>query len=138
MGATKYEVYPTELIDAVDLLKAISHPARLQIVQMISESKEKEVSTSEILEAIQLSQSTISVHLKVLHNAGIINSRMMKQRNNRTILSYGLNIEALKMLEQCLDYLVIRFDVDAKKLHVLYNVFSRYKENTPLKTFFST
>jgi ArsR family transcriptional regulator len=54
------------------LLKAISHPKRLEIIQLL---REQELCVNEILEMLGLPQANLSQHLKVLRNAGVVNTR---------------------------------------------------------------
>jgi ArsR family transcriptional regulator len=54
------------------IMKAMAHPVRLMIVDFL---KKKEHSFSEIFDLFQLDKSTISKHLLVLKEAGIISSR---------------------------------------------------------------
>jgi DNA-binding transcriptional ArsR family regulator len=53
-----------------EFAKAISHPARIAILQTIAEKKE--CICGEIVEVIPLAQSTISQHLKELKEVGFI------------------------------------------------------------------
>ncbi|MFO7889072.1 MAG: metalloregulator ArsR/SmtB family transcription factor [bacterium] len=55
-----------------EVLKALAHPARLEIVHGL---KKDECNVSEIQKKLGLPQSTISQHLKILKNAGIIVGR---------------------------------------------------------------
>lgn len=55
-----------------EVLKALAHPARLEIVMGL---KINECNVSEIQEKLGLPQSTISQHLKILKNARIIIGR---------------------------------------------------------------
>ncbi|MDX2128039.1 MAG: metalloregulator ArsR/SmtB family transcription factor [Chloroherpetonaceae bacterium] len=50
-------------------LKALSHPVRLQILEIL---KDKVCICGEIVDVLPLSQATVSQHLKVLKNAGFI------------------------------------------------------------------
>ncbi len=50
--------------------KAISHPARIAILQVLA--KKNECICGEIVEVLPLAQSTISQHLKELKKAGLI------------------------------------------------------------------
>ncbi|HLA18767.1 MAG TPA: metalloregulator ArsR/SmtB family transcription factor [Dehalococcoidia bacterium] len=59
------------LADAATLFKALSDKTRLRIVQTIARSQEA-VCECEIVPMFGLSQSTISYHLKVLREAGIV------------------------------------------------------------------
>lgn len=136
MGATKYEIYPQEIIDAAELLKSISHPARLKMVQMIAESETKEVSTSEILEQIPLSQSTISAHLKTLINVGVVNTRVVNSRN-KCYLKYSLNNQAMLAMKTCLNYLIEKSKLDTTNVAFLQSLFSRYRESQELKRYYT-
>jgi ArsR family transcriptional regulator len=52
------------------MLKALGNPVRFQIVQILSENQT--CITGEIVEFTTLAQSTVSQHLKVLREAGLI------------------------------------------------------------------
>ncbi len=53
-----------------ELLKALAHPVRLQILHYLG--GQKNCCCNEICACIPLAQSTISQHLKILSNAGVI------------------------------------------------------------------
>lgn len=55
-------------------LKALAHPARARIVELIHE-RGGEICVCEFAGRLDLSQPTISHHLKVLREAGLIESR---------------------------------------------------------------
>jgi ArsR family transcriptional regulator, arsenate/arsenite/antimonite-responsive transcriptional repressor len=50
--------------------KAVSHPARIAILNVLA--KKNECICNEIVEVLPLAQSTVSQHLKELKNAGLI------------------------------------------------------------------
>jgi ArsR family transcriptional regulator len=58
--------------DQARILKAIAHPHRLEIIRGL---KKDGCNVSRIQETLGLPQSTISHHLLVLKNAGILSSR---------------------------------------------------------------
>jgi len=58
--------------EKTDILKALAHPTRMEIVFRL---KEDGCNVSEIQANLGLPQSTISQHLKVLKSVGIISSR---------------------------------------------------------------
>jgi len=62
------------------ILKVLSHPVRLQIVAGLLKN---ECNVSEIQEKLGLPQSTISQHLRILKDAGII-----KGRRTGTVVCY--------------------------------------------------
>ena len=55
-----------------ETLKALAHPARLKMVIGLLKD---ECNVAQIQKALRLPQSTISQHLKILKNAGIIKGR---------------------------------------------------------------
>ena len=56
--------------EAAELAKALGHPARVRILRVLLERDECVVGA--LVEEIPLAQSTISQHLKVLREAGLI------------------------------------------------------------------
>jgi len=58
-----------------DFLKALSHPGRLKIIEHL---KRGERSVNEMGKALEMEQSSLSKHLAILKQAGILNSRQQK------------------------------------------------------------
>src|SRR5690348_7701892 len=56
------------------VFKALADPVRLRLVSLIGAHQGGEVCVCELTEAFDLTQPTISHHLKVLREAGIIDS----------------------------------------------------------------
>lgn len=56
----------------VIVFKALANPIRLQIVSLVAAAAEGQVSAGQIVEQFALSQPTISHHLKVLREAGVL------------------------------------------------------------------
>ena len=54
------------------LFRVLSEPARLQILSLISAQLAQEVCACELVEALSLSQPTVSHHLKVMYAAGLL------------------------------------------------------------------
>ena len=54
------------------LLKALADPVRLRLVSLIASSASGEACVCDLNEAFDLTQATISHHLKVLHSAGLL------------------------------------------------------------------
>ena len=75
------------------MLKALSHPVRLEIVQTLSDIGE--ANCVDITRTSSLAQSTISEHLRVLKEAGLI-----KQCGPGPRSGYCINKEALVWLKQ--------------------------------------
>jgi ArsR family transcriptional regulator len=55
-----------------DLFKALAHPTRIQVLNLL---KDGELCVCEIYEDLELNQSNISQHLKVLKDQDIVESR---------------------------------------------------------------
>ncbi len=56
----------------VPLLKALADPVRLRLVSLIAASAGGEACVCDLNAAFDLTQATISHHLKVLHSAGLL------------------------------------------------------------------
>lgn len=54
------------------LLKALADPVRLRLMSMVLSHEGAEACVCDLLPAFDLSQPTISHHLKVLHDAGLL------------------------------------------------------------------
>ena len=54
------------------LLKAVADPVRLQLLSMIRTADAGEACVCDLTDAVQLSQPTVSHHLKVLTEAGLL------------------------------------------------------------------
>jgi ArsR family transcriptional regulator len=55
------------------LLKAVADPVRLQLLSIIRASEAHEACVCDMTDAVGLSQPTISHHLKLLVEAGVLN-----------------------------------------------------------------
>lgn len=54
------------------LLKALADPVRLRLMSLVAAHKNAEACVCDLNDAFELSQPTISHHLKVLHDAGLL------------------------------------------------------------------
>jgi ArsR family transcriptional regulator len=54
------------------LLKALADPVRLRLLSLVASHADAEACVCDLNEAFDLSQPTISHHLKVLHEAGLL------------------------------------------------------------------
>lgn len=70
----KTEAFTTELQELARFAKAISHPARLAILQYLAETKT--CISGDISDYIPLSRSTVSQHLKDLKELGLIHGQI--------------------------------------------------------------
>ena len=67
--------------DIAILMRALGHPVRLEILRILARRAEN-CCCNDITDCLSLAQSTVSQHLKVLLDAGIIERRAQGTRNN--------------------------------------------------------
>lgn len=70
MGITKTIGFSNETNEMAEILKALGHPARLEIVKFLMKSNS--CVCGDIVEVLPLAQSTVSKHLSELKKVGII------------------------------------------------------------------
>ena len=66
---------PLTVAEAAELaavLKAVADPARLRLLSLIQATEGGEACVCDLIEPVGLSQPTVSHHLKVLHDAGLV------------------------------------------------------------------
>ena len=80
-------------------LAALAHPARIEILQHLAERDA--CCNKDVVGRMELAQSTVSQHLKVLVGAGLVRYAPERQRS-----MYSLDRAALAGLSQALDGLV--------------------------------
>jgi ArsR family transcriptional regulator len=79
-----------------DQLKALAHPARLRIVEVLA--ARGTCICGQIVEVMPLAQATVSQHLKVLKDAGLLQGTIEGLRS-----CYCLDVDALARLRRTLD-----------------------------------
>jgi len=72
------------------LLKALADPVRLRLLSLVAAHADGEACVCDLNEAFDLSQPTISHHLKVLHEAGLLD-----RAKRGTWVYYSVRREAL-------------------------------------------
>jgi DNA-binding transcriptional ArsR family regulator len=92
MGASKSDFFTGEQNEMASLFKAISHPARVAIIEYLL--KVDSCICGDIVNELPLAQPTVSQHLKELKNVGIIKGTI-----EGTAICYCLNTETMKKLE---------------------------------------
>lgn len=94
---------------AVQMLKALAHPTRLRIVQLLADKQafgvedqsccaSDEVCVCRITELFEVSMPTISHHLRLLREAGLVESR-----RDGVWIYYSLQREALRDVVRMLE-----------------------------------
>lgn len=76
-----------------EMAKALGHPARVAILHQLAE--EGECVCGQIVNALPLAQATVSQHLKVLKDAGLVQGEIDGPR-----VCYCLDPEGLKKLKK--------------------------------------
>ncbi|TBN01869.1 ArsR family transcriptional regulator [Hyunsoonleella flava] len=89
MGASKLDIYPESINQMAAIAKVFAHPARIAILQYIS--KQESCICNDIVDEIGLSQPTISQHLKVINDAGLLKGNFKGKS-----ICYCLNVERFK------------------------------------------
>lgn len=96
MKTTKLHRPLEQLQESAELLKALAHPVRLGILQLLT--FEPKMTVSEIQEALSLEQAVASQHLIMLRNKGILT--VAREGKNAF---YALRYPCLSQLLTCVD-----------------------------------
>jgi ArsR family transcriptional regulator len=86
---------PEAAEQVVGLLKAIADPARLRLLSLVLSHEGAEACVCDLLPHFDLSQPTVSHHLKVLHTAGLLD-----REKRGTWVFYRVRPEAMAALSQ--------------------------------------
>ena len=89
MALSKSSEFDREKKRFSELTKALSHPARLAILEILADRKE--CMCGHISEKLPLAQSTVSQHLKALKEAGLIKGTI-----SGASICYDVNPEVLR------------------------------------------
>lgn len=100
-------------------LEAIADPTRRRIVEMLAA---RDLTVGEIVEEFDMSTPAISQHLKVLREAGLVNSRVVGQSRIQSLNPAGLQqiqswlVSTMNFWNQRLDALeaALRADTDSQ------------------------
>lgn len=93
MTKTAIPTIPDEKLRLAKMLKALGNPIRFQIVETLAERQM--CITAEIVELTPLAQSTVSQHLKVLREAGLIHGEI-----EGPATCYCLNTDNIRWLKE--------------------------------------
>lgn len=70
MAKTKTENFGEDVLKLAEIAKALSHPARIKILQILTQKNM--CITGEIVNLLPIAQSTVSQHLNELKKVGLI------------------------------------------------------------------
>ena len=89
MTTAKKDSFGATVQEAANFAKALSHPARIEILRVLAEKKA--CVCGEVVEELPLAQSTVSQHLKALKETGLISGTV-----DGPSVCYCLNVNAFK------------------------------------------
>lgn len=95
MAQSRTELFDKELAKDASYFKALSHPARLQILKFLAESES--CITGDISEELPLGRTTVNQHIKELKDIGLIQGH-----TEGVTTKYCLNTKMINELKQAL------------------------------------
>ena len=95
---TALDIQKLEL--AASKLRAMAHPMRIAIIELLTENKK--LTVTEIYEKLSIEQASASHHLNILKNKGLLESK----RDGKMIL-YSLKTSVLANVIDCINQCVI-------------------------------
>ncbi|HBX51814.1 MAG: hypothetical protein A2275_18290 [Bacteroidetes bacterium RIFOXYA12_FULL_35_11] len=96
MTNNKTEQFNKQQKEFSAIAKALSHPARIAIIQLLAEKKE--IKTGNISDDLPIARTTVSQHLKILKNAGIISGTIDGLK-----IHYCLDMKKIRKINNCFD-----------------------------------
>lgn len=105
MANNKKEIFGADSLKLADFAKAISHPARIEILKILA--GKNSCICGEIVLEIPLAQSTVSQHLKELKSAGLISGIIDGPRS-----CYCLNAEGIAEMSEFFEDLISFIKID--------------------------
>ncbi len=67
--------------DIANMMRALGHPVRLSIMRIIAEQDAGDCCCTDVTQCLPLAQSTVSQHIKVLLDAGLVERHAKGTRN---------------------------------------------------------
>jgi len=75
MGLIRFNEFSPAHNELAELFRLLGHPARLSIVELLLHEPQG-LTVSDFVEALPLTQSTVSTHLKELRRSGLIDTEV--------------------------------------------------------------
>lgn len=97
-------------MDAVRTFKALADDNRLEIMRLLIEG---EKCGCVLLEALEIGQPTLSHHMRILCDSGLVNAR-----KKGTWMHYSISKEGALKIRNMVDHYVVYSDQDAEKASV--------------------
>lgn len=79
--------------ELADVMRALGHPVRLSILRILAEKAQHDCCCTDVTDCLPLAQSTVSQHIKVLLDAGLVQRSPKGTRN-----CYSLNTQRFDAL----------------------------------------
>ncbi|MDP1729884.1 MAG: metalloregulator ArsR/SmtB family transcription factor [Devosia sp.] len=79
--------------DLANMMRALGHPVRLSILRILADQRQGDCCCTDVTQCLPLAQSTVSQHIKVLLDAGLVERQSRGTRNCYSLR--GDRIEAL-------------------------------------------
>ena len=67
--------------DLANVMRALGHPVRLSILRILAEQRQGDCCCTDVTQCLPLAQSTVSQHIKVLLEAGLVQRHARGTRN---------------------------------------------------------
>jgi DNA-binding transcriptional ArsR family regulator len=71
--------------DLATVMRALGHPVRLNILRILAEQRQGDCCCTDVTQCLPLAQSTVSQHIKVLLEAGLVERQAKGTRNCYTL-----------------------------------------------------
>lgn len=123
MGTIKKLIFDDSIYQTADVFRALGNPARLQILQILLETKT--ATCGSIVKQLPLAQSTVSKHLLELKKVHLVTVKVQGKK-----IIYSLIIENLNFIK---DFLT--FQINESKRDVLEQSLKINKETSKNKNF---
>ncbi|OIQ23296.1 helix-turn-helix transcriptional regulator [Lacinutrix sp. MedPE-SW] len=108
MGFTKKHIFDKQQNDIATFTKMIGHPARVSIIQYISQNKD--CNCNALVKAIGLAQPTISQHLGEIRKTGLLNQTVKGKS-----LFYSINQDKLNECRRVVNDFFVKTQVNCSK-----------------------
>jgi len=72
---------PMQDDDIAVVMRALGHPVRLSILRLLASQRESDCCCTDVTQSLPLAQSTVSQHIKVLLDAGLVERQSKGTRN---------------------------------------------------------
>jgi ArsR family transcriptional regulator, arsenate/arsenite/antimonite-responsive transcriptional repressor len=83
-GIMRRQATPMRDDDIANTMRALGHPVRLEILRILA-NQQGQCCCGDVTESLPLAQSTVSQHIKVLLDAGLIQRKAQGTRNRYCI-----------------------------------------------------